>query len=188
MRLFIAREALDPHLKLAASALNKRLPMPERIKTAVKALGFYAVWYPKLWMPSFSSQFDPMDPEIAKHARYANRVSRKLARSLFHAMVRYGPTLESQQILLKRLVDVGTEIFVITSCCARAQHLITSGKDRKELVRLVDFACREARLHIADLFRGLMRNNDRSGYRLAEQILDGELTWLEEGIVHSSFE
>ena len=95
MRLFIAREALDPHLKLAASAMNRRLPMRERIKIAVKALGFYALWYPKLWVPSMASPFQQMDPTIARHARYANRMSRKLARSLFHAMVRYGPTLES---------------------------------------------------------------------------------------------
>ena len=103
-------------------------------------------------------------------------------------MVRYGPTLESQQMSLKRLVDVGTEIFVITSCCARAQYLMDRGKNQKDLLRLVDFACRESKLHIAKLFRDLSRNNDRSGYQLAGQILDGELAWLEEGIVHSSFE
>ena len=89
---------------------------------------------------------------------------------------------------LKRLVDVGTEIFVITSCCARAQGLMDRGRNQKGLLQLVDFACHESRLRIARLFRDLARNNDRSGYQLAGLALEGELTWLEEGIVHTSFE
>ena len=37
MRLFIAREALDPHLKIAAAALDSRLPKSERLREAAKA-------------------------------------------------------------------------------------------------------------------------------------------------------
>lgn len=186
MRLFIAREALDPHLKLAAAAMNSRLPMGERAKTALKAAGFYAIWYPKLWLPLHKG-FAPMDPGLARHARYANRTARKLARSLFHAMARYGPKLESQGILLKRLVDVGTEIFAIAACCSRAQSLIEQGGDREELTTLVDFFVRESKLQIKDNFRGLSANNDKAGYRLAGQILDGKYGWLSEGIVNEPF-
>src|SRR5256885_2140532 len=35
---------------------------------------------------------------ITRHLRYASRMSRKLGRSLFHAMVRNGPKLEHQQL------------------------------------------------------------------------------------------
>src|SRR5262249_45026544 len=34
MRLFIAREALDPHLKVSGAALNSRLPMSQRLRSA----------------------------------------------------------------------------------------------------------------------------------------------------------
>src|SRR5437773_705250 len=47
MRLFIAREALDPHLKIAAPVLNSRLPLTERLRAALKAGWFYARWYLK---------------------------------------------------------------------------------------------------------------------------------------------
>ncbi|HCN75641.1 MAG TPA: DNA polymerase II, partial [Verrucomicrobiales bacterium] len=51
MRLFIAREALDPHLKIGASAVNTTLPLKTRARAAMKAGLFYARWYPSLWLP-----------------------------------------------------------------------------------------------------------------------------------------
>src|SRR2546423_7259203 len=56
MRLFIAREALDPHLKVSAAVLNSKLPLAQRLRAAAKAGLFYARWYPKQWMPVFRVQ------------------------------------------------------------------------------------------------------------------------------------
>jgi hypothetical protein len=184
MRLFIAREALDPHLKVAAAALNSKLPLIQRLRAAAGAALFYAGWYPRQWWPSEifrvrSSGFrvagsDGARP--AKHLRYAARTSRKLARALFHAMLRHGPKLERQQLLLGRLVDIGTDLFAITAACLRAEQLMQSNDpevDRGELLNLVDYFCRSRRCHIAEKFRGIRRNADRSGYRLARQVLAG---------------
>ena len=55
MRLFIAREMLDPHLKIAAPALNSELAVSARVKAAVRAAGFYAKWYPQQWLGSSRS-------------------------------------------------------------------------------------------------------------------------------------
>src|SRR6266850_2276173 len=52
MRLFIAREALDPHLKVSGAVLNSKLPLSQRLRAGVKAAVFYAAWYPKQWFPS----------------------------------------------------------------------------------------------------------------------------------------
>ena len=51
MRLFIAREALDPHLNVAGGVLNSKFSLVRRLKDAFKAGIFYATWYPRLWIP-----------------------------------------------------------------------------------------------------------------------------------------
>src|SRR3954471_650250 len=47
MRLFIAREALDPHLKVGGGIFNTQLPMSDRAKAVLSSGKFYAGWYPK---------------------------------------------------------------------------------------------------------------------------------------------
>jgi hypothetical protein len=119
MRLFIAREMLDPHLKVSGAIFDSRKPMGDRLKVAMKAGLFYAGWYPKQWLP-FGSAPSGVPGRLAAHLRYASKTSRKLARRLFHAMVKHGPKLEREQILLGRFVEIGAELFAITATCSRA--------------------------------------------------------------------
>src|SRR3954466_7679977 len=152
MRLFIAREALDPHLKVGAGALNSQLPKSQRFQAALKAGMFYAGWYPRQWLPSGSSvgSEHSVPGLIKRHLRYAKGVSKRLARSLFHAMAKHGPKLEREQVLLGRFVDIGAEIFAIGATCARAQAMLKSGstEENDALLKLVDYFCETARLRI----------------------------------------
>jgi hypothetical protein len=121
---------------------------------------------------------------LAQHMRFAANASHRLARHLFHAMAGHGPKLERQQVLLGRFVDIGTEIFAIATSCARAQSMWRADEQAKnDLLALVDYFCRTARLRIDRLFYGLGHNVDRQGYKLAQTVLSGELGWLENGIV-----
>jgi hypothetical protein len=204
MRLFIAREALDPHLRVAAAVLNSRLPKAERFKAMLKAGAFYASWYPRLFWPLSAVQIPKtkVHPALRPHLRYAQRTSRRLARSLFHAIARFGPKLERRQLLLGRFVDIGTELFAIVATCARAESLLERAKQSKvqtpkesktnenthekpsaDALGLADFFCRSARLRIEHNFRRLHDNVDRRGYDLAQHVLKGECLWLEDGIV-----
>lgn len=184
MRLFIAREALDPHLKVAGAVLNSQLPLAVRAKAAVGAGLFYAGWYPRQWLPSLGSI--DAHPTLAKHLKFARRTARRLARSLYHAMVLNGPALEKQQVLLGRFVDIGTELFALTAACSRAQAMLKDAKsleEKESLLQLVDCFAQQARLRVARHFDGLRRNADRAGYKLAQGVLSGRLGWLEDGIV-----
>jgi hypothetical protein len=169
MRLFIARELLDPHLKIAAPVLNSQLPWSQRLRSAGKAALFYLSWYPQQWLP-VSPKSKVQSPKLKQHLRYAARASRRLARAIFHAMLRHGPKLEREQLLLGRFVDIGAELFAITATCLRAQSLLGGSRDG-EMLRLAGFFCRSARLRIEENFRRIGKNTDQDGYKLAQEVL-----------------
>src|SRR5438874_266362 len=110
MRLFIAREALDPNLKVGGAIFNTQLPMSERAKAVFTSGKFYASWYPRQWLPGDASKIDNLHAALRYHVHYAARTSKRLARGLFHAMARFGPKLDRQQLLLSRFVGIATEL------------------------------------------------------------------------------
>jgi alkylation response protein AidB-like acyl-CoA dehydrogenase len=185
MRLFIAREAVDSHLKVAGAITDPSAPLRAKLAALVRAAGYYALWYPARWIgwgwwPRYR-QFG----KLAKHLRYADRGSRRLARALFHAIVRFGPKLEKRQAVLARLVEIGAELFAMTAACSRAQMLRTS-KSPEERAQgpaaeyLADVFCRMARRRIEERFDRLFDNDDAAIYRLAQRVAANEFTWLEE--------
>jgi alkylation response protein AidB-like acyl-CoA dehydrogenase len=178
MRLFIAREAVDHHFKLAFPIVAPESSLGTRVKAAAKSAPFYATWYPSRWLPRTTTygEFGP----LAKHLRFAERRARKLGRTLFHAMVRFGPRLERKQMVLFRAVDIGAELFAIAAACVRAQMLVKKGNTKGVL--LADLFCREARVRVDALFDRFYGANDSAIYRVAQQVLRGEHAWLEEGI------
>jgi alkylation response protein AidB-like acyl-CoA dehydrogenase len=182
MRLFIAREALDPHLKVGAPMLNTRLPMKTRVHSAATAALFYARWYPSQWLPDINAAHG-FHPVLAHHVWNAESASRRLARRLFHAMATHGPTLEREQVLLGRFVDIGTELFAILATCARAQQLMEKNDPAANVLPLADYFCLTSMIRVDALFRALRHNADRKGYKLAQELIEGRMEWLEQGIV-----
>ncbi len=182
MRLFIAREALDPHLKIGGPMLNSQAPVADRAKAAVSAAWFYSSWYPRLLLPG-KSEVEWL-PQLAKPMRWAERTTRRLALTLFHAMAWHGPKLEREQVLLGRFVDIGTELFAMAATCARAQALEKTGDCAEDgAVDLAVYFCDNARLRIEGLFHAIRKNNDRAGYKTARRVLEGRAAWVEKGIV-----
>jgi alkylation response protein AidB-like acyl-CoA dehydrogenase len=182
MRLFIAREALDPHLKVGAPMLNTQLPLGERARAGLKAGVFYAGWYPRQWLPLPTRHSGRVKvgihPRLRGHVRWLAKTSRRLARALFHAMARFGPKLEREQVLLGRFVDIGTELFAVAAACARAEAL-----GSRDAAELADFFARAARLRIERSFAGISDNTDRAGYQLAQRVLAGDYLWVEAGLL-----
>jgi len=180
MRLFIAREAVDHHFKLAFDIVKPESTMKERLSAMAKSTPFYLTWYPGRWVGTGRLKRYNEFGKLATHMRYLESTTRHLGRSIFHAMVRFGPKLERKQAVLFRAVDIGAELFAMSAACVRAQMLAKNGQ--KEAVTLADSFCREARLRIDDHFRNLYGPNDDNLYKLAMQVLKGEHAWLEQGI------
>jgi alkylation response protein AidB-like acyl-CoA dehydrogenase len=181
MRLFIAREAVDHHFKTAFDLVNPQATGAQRWAALARSAKFYPFWYPSMWIPGLRSYGDYS--ALAGHMRFVARTTRKLGRSVFHAMVRLGPKLEKRQMVLFRLVDVGAELFAMAASCSRARALTAAGD--KTANQVADLFCREARLRIADHFRMLFGPNDAALYKLSQKVMGGDLNWLEDGIVRA---
>jgi alkylation response protein AidB-like acyl-CoA dehydrogenase len=182
MRLFIAREAVDHHFKTAFALVDKESSGKEKFAALGRVAKFYPGWYLSRWLgrgavPGSYGEFGP----LAKHLRWAERHTRHLGRTLFHAMARFGPKLERRQMVLFRGVDIGADLFAMTAACVRAHMLAQEGQH--QATELADLFCREARQRIRTNFARFYGKNDSMIYRVSQRVLAGHHAWLEEGIV-----
>jgi alkylation response protein AidB-like acyl-CoA dehydrogenase len=182
MRLFIAREAVDPHLQKAGKFVETDASMGERAKDAVGLGAHMAGWYAGN-VAGWSRWPRHGDfAELAGHIRFAERRARKLARSLAYAMSRFGPKLEKKQAVLFRMVDIGAELFAMGAACAYAAKLRNQDGAGNGPVKMADIFCRHARRRIDDRFDRIFDNDDSATYRFAQEVLAGKHAWLETGI------
>lgn len=176
MRLFIAREALDPHLKIGGAVVNPTLPAGLRAKAALNAAVFYTRWYPARWLPAgIGAAAAQIHPSLQPDLHRIRRLSNRLARSLFHAMVVNGPALEKRQVLLGRFVDIGTELFVWSCTIARASRLATDSRrspaDVDRMMQLATHFGRLARRRTAHAFAEIRRGTlDRASVAIARDM------------------
>jgi alkylation response protein AidB-like acyl-CoA dehydrogenase len=184
MHLLIAREAVDAHLTAAGDIIDPKVDVRGKAHAAVRAGGFYGTWLPQLVtgpgrVPTSFREFG----RLAKHLRYVERSSRKLARSTFYGMARWQGRLEFKQVFLGRIVDIGAELFAMSAAVVRAEMLRAQGANGAEAYELADVFCRQSRLRVEALFDGLWTNTDSPDARLARRVLEDRYAWLEEGII-----
>jgi alkylation response protein AidB-like acyl-CoA dehydrogenase len=185
MHLLIAREAVDTHLQAAGGLLMGDGDAKAKADAAMKAGLFYGKWLPQLAVgkgqnPRSYEEFGPLAGDL----RYVERASRKLARSTFYGMARWQAKLENKQTFLGRIVDIGAELFAISSTVVYAETVGREQPERKEeAVELAQLFCSMARRRADTLFHELWANDDDDRYRAAQKVLDGRYGWLEEGIL-----
>ena len=121
---------------------------------------------------------------LANHMRFVERSSRKLARTTFATMTRYQAGLEKKQAVLGRIVDIGAELFAIASAVVYANTVAQRHPERHdEVFELADVFSQQARRRVGDLFRAVWQNDDDANYKLANKVLEGRYSFIEEGLV-----
>ncbi len=186
MKLFIAREAVDAHLSVAGDIIDPKAGVGRKAKAAAGAGAFYARWLPSLAVgrgqaPTSYNEFGP----LARHLRYVERASRKMARSTFYGMARWQGRLERKQGFLGRIVDIGAELFTMSAVCVRADRLRTTEPEHSAAaMELADLYCEQARQRVDLLFHRLWENTDALDVQATKRVLAGRYDWLEEGVLH----
>ena len=186
MRLFISREALDLHLKRAAPILNPRIPMLRRMSMAVSMGIGYFFWYIKLWLPSFvSGDIAKLPPALKRHMLFVKGSSKRLARNMFLTMLIYQQRLEPKQNILSRFVDIGADLFVMSSICSYAVSVSKQKAANLEAspIELADLFCQQAKVRIQRNFHDVYCNQDSIAGKIAKKVLAGSYEWLENEII-----
>jgi len=172
MHLFIAREALDGHLRNAGGLFKKGASLWDKLKVVGKCALIYPTWYLKAWVGSLMSPFLNYDGELRDQLEWIESEVRRLGRTLFHQMVLKGPKLEMRQLILARLVDIGAELAVMSLVAARLQSEIDR-KDAKSSTNMIVmryfFASR--RQYVERLFNEVWSNADEEASAAANEVM-----------------
>jgi hypothetical protein len=102
-------------------------------------------------------------------------------------MGRWQAKLEQRQAFLGRIVDIGAELFAISSAVVYARTVASEQPERAESAReLAELFCLQARRRSDRLFHELWANDDSENYAAAQAVLDGRHQWIEEGVADPS--
>jgi hypothetical protein len=181
----MAREAVDKHLQVAGALVDPKKGVGARLAALPRIAGFYAGWYPPLWLKGLLTPLRYRDfGRLAPHVRFIERRCRKLARESFHGIVAYQAGMERKQGFLFRCVDIVMELFAMTASLSRARALLDERHpDAERAVELADLFCRNARRKVRRLFADLWSNEDARKNRLAARVMSAEDHLLAEGTI-----
>lgn len=184
MKLFLAREAMDSHLKRAGDLLNPKTSVMQKSKAVLSLFAHYSTWYPKqLWGSNFSSAAFKDTGKLEKHFKFIEKEGHHLASKIFSAMAKYQQNLERKQMLLGRLMEIGTDLFAMAAACSYALALQKQQEVGNSSIDLADHFCVLAKRRIEENFAALSSNDDHSANELAQKTLDKSYRWLEKGVV-----
>lgn len=189
MHLFMAREAVDKHLQVAGAMIDPRNGAAQKLAAMPKILGYYAFWYPPLWLKGLTSftRYGDWGP-LATHLRFIERSARRLARASFHGMAIYQAKMERKQGFLFRCVDIVMELFAMSATVSHARSLRERGSaNAAQAGELADLFCRQARRRVNDAFRALWSNDDAALNQVAARVMKGDDAWLLAGRMDLGF-
>ena len=184
MRLFIAREALDKHFRLLMPLLNPKIAISEKVKMGLKVMGYYPLWYIKQWVPLAGVRTTGLSRSNKRHLTFTVKTTKRLARGLFHAMMKNQQKLEKEQLILFHFVDIGTELFAMAACLSKAEQMAQENPGDRSPQELANIFCSNARVRIENSFRAIRKTKRRAITSVSDNLLNQKYAWLEEGIVN----
>lgn len=183
LRPFVAREGLDVHLQRAGPLFDRQAMGGRRLAELWQLLKFYVPWYRSQWTntrlpvhPEFQH------PKVHSKLTFVERASRRLARTIFYAILLRRQALRDDQGRQNRIEMIGEDLLVIATIAiyAEAQERTAA---HPEVWELVEECFREAQQRIQQDIKGLIRNQDALVAKVGEKSLSGRYPSLTNGII-----
>jgi len=184
LRPFVVREGLNHHLERAKGLYGDDLSILDQSRQALRLAGFYMPWYMRQWRgrplpdrPEFAHlQVKPL-------ARYVERTSRRLAREILYATMRFQASFQDEQRLQNRIEAVGEDLFAMLATVLYAERQ-TRIDGRMTVWELADAFCASARQRVEQRLREFRQHQDYLTATTGTQALKGYYPTLSEGIIH----
>ncbi len=187
LRPFIVREGLSHHLD-RAKALYSDLSILDQSRLALKLAGFYLPWYVKQWLtrplpacPEFAH------PQVRTVTQYVEHTSRRMARKIFLAMVRFQASFQDEQRLQNRIESVGEDLLAMLATVLYAEEQ-TRLEERTTVWELADAFCASARQRVTRRLAEFRDRGDDLTATTGIQALKGYYPSLSSGIVQRRLE
>ncbi len=183
LRPFVAREGLNMHLERAGHLFDARARGFRRFIEWRQLLRFYVPWYMSQWR----SRRLPLRPEfqhsnIRSKLLFVERASRRLARTIFYAMLLHRKTLQDDQGRQNRIEMIGEDLLVIAATALYAEKLERTAA-QADVWELVEECVREARSRVEHNTQELIRNQDAGVAFVGGNALSGRYTSLTDGVL-----
>ena len=183
LRPYVAREGLNSHLERARNLFDERRAGTHRITELWQLVKFYVPWYRKQWRGmTLSSRPELQHARVKPKLIFIERTSRRLARTIFYAMLCHRQALRDDQGRQNRIETIGEDLLTIaaTALSAESQER-TAG--HQELWDLAEELYRNASQRIDVNILGLIHNRDRLVAVVGKNAFSGKYPSLSGGII-----
>lgn len=183
LRPFVAREGLTMHLERIGHLLDDRATGAHQLVELRQLLKFYVPWYINQWRGNrLPSRPEFQQPNVRSKLIFVECTGRRLARTIFYAMLLHQKALRDDQGRQNRIEMIGEDLLVIATTA-----LYAGVQDRSaahpEVWELVDECFREAKQRVEHNIKGLIRNQDTVAAAVGEKALNGRYPSLIGGII-----
>lgn len=188
LRPFVVREGLSPHLDRAKGFYADGLSVLEQARQAVKLMRFYLPWYLRQWRTGSL----PVHPELTHTqvrpvARYIERTSRRLAREILYAMLRFQASFRDEQRLQNKIEAVGEDLLAMLATVLHAGRQARL-EEHTTVWELAEGFCAAAKQRIDQRLREFRHHRDTTAATTGRQALKGFYPTLSEGIIRRGLE
>ncbi len=183
LRPFVAREGLNMHLERVGHLFNEEATGVRQLTEVRRLLKFYIPWYTNQWRASPLPPFPQLQqPKVCSKLIFVEQASRRLARTVFYAMLLHRQALRDDQGRQNRIEMIGEDLLVIatTALYAEAQERTAA---HREVWELAEECFREAKQHVEQNIQELIRNQDTVIAAVGARALSGRYSSLTSGII-----
>jgi len=178
LRIWMAREGLAPYIEQAIALLTGTSSQ------RLGALLYYAATALRSLSPISILLCDAgiCGKDYAPWVRRIDVSSRRLTRMILKTAVQHRQSLHHKQLLLQDIVDDSLALFPMAATVWYASR--PGMQDRPGIRALTEYFLEEMEERLNPATKRMRRHQkDTEVYRLSTAIMNGEYTWLEEGIV-----